>query len=342
MTQTKNSTSNHYQQLQLHERGSIETLYNQGTSIRKIAVIIHRSPSTISREIKRGTTSQIASQSHCTYRTYFAETGEAVYQRNRLKCHYDGLFNECSLFKDLLVKALKAKPRLHSVDTFVHWFKEKYPDLRCPSTPTTYRYIDDGRLKLRNHDLPKKLRRRTKRPGGRHARTNKKILGKSIEERPATVQNRLEIGHWEGDLVKAKRVDSEPALMTLTERTSRIEILIKLPDYHATTCKKALQSAIDDYGVQYFDTITFDNGSEFSLLDSVVGTDIYFAHPYSPWERGTNENTNGLLREFFPKGKSFKSVSLVEVQEVQYLMNHRPRKSLGYKCPADIIPDLGD
>lgn len=78
------------------------------------------------------------------------------------------------------------------------------------------------------------------------------------------------------------------------------------------------------------------------MLNNVSGTDIYFAHPYSPWEHGTNENTNGLLREFFQKGKSFKNSSLVDIQEVQYTLNHRPRKCLGYKCPADIVPKLAD
>lgn len=130
--------------------------------------------------------------------------------------------------------------------------------------------------------------------------------------------------------------------MTLTERPSRLEIIVKVSNYHADTCRKALQSVIVDYGSQHFSMITFDNGSEFSLLDSVSGTGIYFAHPYSPWEHGTNENANGLLREFFPKGKSFKAFSVIDVQEAQYTLDHRPRKCLGYKCPADIVPDLAD
>lgn len=195
---------------------------------------------------------------------------------------------------------------------------------------------------MRNQDLPIKLRRRVKHAGKHHNRINKKILGKSIELRPASVEKRVEFGHWEGDLIKAKRVETEPALMTLTERSSRLEIIVKIPNYHADTCRKALQSVIDDYGSQHFSTITFDNGSEFALLDNVSGTDVYFAHPYSPWERGTNENTNGLLREFFPKGKSFKDFSIIDIQEVQYTLNHRPRRCLDYKCPADIVPELTD
>ncbi|PTS33635.1 IS30 family transposase, partial [Lactobacillus helveticus] len=189
----------------------------------------------------------------------------------------------------------------------------------CPSTATVYRYIEAGKLpELHNYDLPMKLRRRVKRPNHRHARLNKKRLGQSIEDRPAVVRKCQELGHWEGDLVKAKRVESEPALMTLTERVSRMEFIVKLPDYRAETCRQALQDTIDDYGAENFRTITFDNGSEFASLslNQVQGTEIYFAHPYSPWERGTNENVNGQLREFFPKGHSFKNLSLVDLQLV--------------------------
>ena len=115
------------------------------------------------------------------------------------------------------------------MDTFVHWFKQHYPGKVCPATPTVYRYIDDQRLPLRNQDLPMKLRRRIKHYGRHHDRTNKKIWGQSIELRPSIVEDRSEFGHWEGDLVKAKRVESEPALMTLTERFSRLEILLSYP-----------------------------------------------------------------------------------------------------------------
>ena len=137
-----------------------------------------------------------------------------------------------------------------------------------------YRYIDDQRLAIRNSDLPAKLRRRIKCPGAKHHRINKKNLGHSIEERPAMVQARQELGHWEGDLVKGKRVESEPALMTLTERVSRLEIIVKLPNYHADTCLKALQNTLYDYGTEHFKTITFDNGAEFSSLSQVKSREL--------------------------------------------------------------------
>lgn len=229
MTQTKNIMPKHYQQLQSFERGQIESLTRLGFGVRQIASRLHRSPSTISRELKRGLTTQIDSQKHRSYQGYFAERGAAYYREQRAKCHPKGLLQRAAVFFKSLPKALKAKPRVFSVDTYVHYFKAHYPGFPCPSTATVYRYIEAGKLpELHNYDLPMKLRRRVKRPNHRHARLNKKRLGQSIEDRPAVVRKRQELGHWEGDLVKAKRVESEPALMTLTERVSRMEIIVSL------------------------------------------------------------------------------------------------------------------
>ena len=171
----------------------------------------------------------------------------------------------------MLVKALKSHLRTDSVDSFVHRFQRLHPTLRCPSTPTVYRYIDAGLLSLDNSDLPKKQRRRVKGKYPKHSRLNKKLLGKSIEDRSAAVDDRITFGDWEGNLVKGKKVVSQPAIMTLTERCTRFEILVKIPDFHATTCLNTLQKVITHYGADLFHSITFDNGSEFSLLNQVSG-----------------------------------------------------------------------
>ena len=340
MTQTQRTTRAHYQQLQPEERGVIATLYKQKQSCRSIAAVLHRSVSTISREIKRGSVRQLTTQRH-PYQAYFSDAAQRIHEEARSRCHPDSLLIPCQFCFDQLTQALMAHDRFDSVDTFIYNFKLKYPHLPCPSVPTVYRYIDQGVLNIKNSDLPMKLRRRIKNPDRhRHAAMNKKKLGQSIEDRSPEVDERRGVGHWEGDLVKGKREASEPALMTLTERYSRAEIVVKIPNYHANTCRKALQGIIDDYGAELFDTITFDNGSEFSKLSQVHGTEIYFAHPYSPWERGSNENANGLLREFFPKHQSMRKVSLVDVQHAQYVLNHRHRKSLGYLCPADFYHEL--
>ena len=125
-----------------------------------------------------------------------------------------------------------------------------------------------------------------------------------IDKRPDSINARLALGVWEGDLVKGKRITSKLAVMTLTERLSRFEIIVKISDCHAETCRAALQAILNEYGTEKFHSVTFNNGSEFSLMNPVDGTQIYFTHPYSLWKRGSNENQNGLIREFISKVKS--------------------------------------
>lgn len=131
--------------------------------------------------------------------------------------------------------------------------------------------------------------------------------------------------------MKGKRTEDEPALMTLTERVTQFQIIFKLPAYHATTCRIGLQTVLSDSGAEYFKSVTFDNGSEFAGLSKIQGTQVYFAHPYSPWERGTNENHNGLIREFISKGHSLHNYDITEIQTVQDALNDRPIMRIGQK-----------
>ncbi|WP_179394117.1 MULTISPECIES: IS30 family transposase [Lacticaseibacillus] len=339
MTQTQPTMPRHYRQLSLIERGQIEALYVTGNTITAIAEVLHRSKSTVSREIRRGTTDQIRGRGE-HFQRYFAETGAAVYANHRAHCRPQTRFEQCPDFYEQLVVVLRQRPRIHSVDSFVHAYRLDHPDELCPSTPTVYRDIDKGLLAVRNGDLPMKPRRRIKSDAHKHSRTNKRVYGQSIEERPEEVQDRQIIGHWEGDLVKGTRVEDEPALMTMTERVTHFEIILKLPNYHAETCLQGLQSILDDYGAEHFKTVTFDNGSEFSKLSEVTGTSVFYAHPYSPWERGTNERANSLIREFIPKGRSLHDYDITDIQSFQDALNQRPRRSLDYHCAAELMPDL--
>lgn len=174
MTHSKNATHRHYQQLQSYERGQIGSFYKLCIPVPKIADLIGHNASTVYCELKRGTTTQIDSRRHCAYTTYFADTGEAVYREHRSHFVWKGLFAKCGFFIELLTKALRSKPRLHSADTFVHWFRQNYPSYPCPSTPTVYRYIECHLFSLRNQDLPIKLRRRVKHAGKHHSKINKK------------------------------------------------------------------------------------------------------------------------------------------------------------------------
>lgn len=335
MTQSKNSTAQHYQQLTPEERGAIQAYLNAGKSKAEISRLLHRSRSTVSREIKRGRVQQRNHDYLFVYR-YYADTSQLFHERARQKCHSKGLKERCRLFFKLFTRALKRRPRIESVDSYIHVFRRAHPDKRCPSTPTVYRYIDQGRLDVRNIDLPAKLKRHVKANHPHHSRQNKRLAGTSIEERPDVINDRKRFGDWEGDLVKGQRQASEPALMTLTERQLRYELIVKIPNSHADTCLESLQNVVDKQP-ELFKTITFDNGSEFKLLDQVKGPKIYFAHPYSPWERGSNENQNGLIREYIPKGQSLHGFSKEAIGQVQEALNQKHRKMLGYASAAELI-----
>ena len=213
-----------------------------------------RHKATISREIKRGATTQIkANHQHLT--VYLADTGQAVYEQHRQLCHPQHKWQSCRDFYKRLTNELRRRPRVHSVDSFVHTYRQTFPNRLCPSTPTVYRDINAGVLSLRNSDLPMKLRRRIKGKGHQHIRVNQHILGQSIAERPADVDDRTEIGHWEGDLVKGQQAQDDPALITLTERVTRFQIIFKISNYHASTCRQGLQTIFADYGAQNFKSI---------------------------------------------------------------------------------------
>lgn len=236
---------NRYTHLTLGERARIQTLLESHCSLHQIAKYLHRAVSTISREIKRGTTQLINVRSYLPYSAYIAEMGQTVYRQHRQNCVPIGLLAKCHTFFLALDTALLAKPRIYSVDTFVHRYARSHPKQRLPSVPTIYRYIDKQKLRTRNLDLPLKPRLRIRNGKRKHTAKNKKILGEFIEDRPEEAADRLEPTNWEMDLVKGKRETNQPALMTLTERATRYELIIKISDYRAATCLKTLQQVIE-------------------------------------------------------------------------------------------------
>lgn len=325
-----------FKHLSPYERGQIKALLKEGRKQRYIARKLARSPSTISREIRRGTTTQLG-RNLATYQAYFPETGQAVYEKHRSYCGARCMaalaepflsFAEDKILKekwspDIIVGACKVNPL---------W---KTAKLVC--TKTLYNYIDQGLLKVRNIDLELKLRRR---PKSKRVRIHKRILGESIEQRPVDAEDRLTFGHWEIDTVVGKKSDVS-AILTLTERKTRHELLFLLDDKSSISVKDSLSKLTDYYGndtSRVFKTITADNGVEFSSLAETVsswGGSAYFAHPYSSWERGTNERHNGLLRRFIPKGKSIKDLSPNAIQRIENWINQLPRKILDYRTPQE-------
>ena len=226
--------------------------------------------------------------------------------------------------------------------------KEEYPfDMAMRiSHEAIYRYIyvlPRGSLK---QTLVKALRRehayRRKRKNANHEETRGKIADMlSIEERPKEVEDRTIPGHWEGDLIMGKY--KRTALGTLVERTTRYTILVPLTAKDADSVRLAYARKLGTLPKELAKTLTYDQGKEMSghkLFTIATGITVYFAHPGSPWERGTNENTNGLIRQYFPKGTEFDKVSVQEIKRVQRQLNDRPRAVLHFKKPDEVINNL--
>ena len=159
-----------------------------------------------------------------------------------------------------------------------------------------------------------------------------------IDERPEEVKERLIPGHWEGDLIMGK--DHASAIGTLNERSSRTVIIVHLKAKDATSVRKAFEKEFKSIPAQMKKSLTYDNGSEMAqhkLFTKNTKVDVYFAHPYSPWERPTNENSNGLIRDYFPKGTDFSKISEKRLKEVQNQLNERPRKVLDMCTPKEVF-----
>lgn len=186
-----------------------------------------------------------------------------------------------------------------------------------------------------NIDLALKVRRRVKQD---YRRKHKRLLGKSIEERPEAILEREEFGHWEIDTVIGLQ-SGDSTLLTLTERKTRQEYIMPMPNKEASSVSKRLKELMALFDGKFndvFRSIIADNGTEFSQLDELLcstGCAVYFAHPYSSWERGTNERHNGLIRRFIPKKMPMAKVLPKTIIRIQNWCNNLPRKILGYKTP---------
>jgi len=159
-----------------------------------------------------------------------------------------------------------------------------------------------------------------------------------IDERPEEVIPRLVPGHWGGDLLKGKY--NKSAIGTLVERSTRYTLLIPLPELNAQSVRRAFAEAVLELPSDIRRSLTYDQGKEMAEhIEFTLDTDmqVYFAHEGAPWERGTNENTNGLLRQFFPKGTDFTQVSIEELKRAQDLLNNRPRRVLHWQKPHEVL-----
>ncbi|MEW4353551.1 IS30 family transposase [Streptococcus pneumoniae] len=333
MSTTDCTTKRSYTHLTAGQRGKIQAWLSDGHSMAEIArrIGVHRS--SISREIKRGSVQQVKKVNGklVYFQDYFDETAQNLAEKRREVVYCLKLEKVSESFLTAFTEAMLAKPRIHSVDTFIHAYKQDNPDELVPSTKTMYTYIHQGLLAVKPIDLPRAVRLK---PKVKKRTSTKKHLGTSIEERPEEINNRSEFGHWEIDSVLGLKTAGEPSILTLVERKTRYAITVYLAGKKAEFVNEAVSQLLKDYPIK---SITADNGAEFATLSQLEGVQVYYAHAYSSHERGTNENFNGLLREFIPKGKSLKFITAESLATATSAINQRPRRLLGYQSAKTLL-----
>jgi IS30 family transposase len=311
-----------YHQLTREERYFISTRMRSGASLRAIAKEMGRSASTISREVARNATRYDGA--------YRPSKAQRYAQARRRRCRRRSRFTP---------------EQLAWIDTllWMKWSPEQIAGLLALtgelsiSYETIYRRIRSdrrhgGHLWLYTRIMSKFARKRYR------GRSTRGILAgkRHISERPKEVESRRRFGHWEGDTVVGS--DKRHCLLTLVERKSGFAIVKKLTARSMVETNQAALMALAEHGKR-FKTITFDNGTEFhgyADLEQIYPIKCYFATPYHSWERGSNENFNGLLRQYFPKGTCLSTVTQADCDEVARKINMRPRKRLNYKTPHSV------
>ena len=331
MSTNYSTTNQSYKHLSEAERGEIEAYLSLGLKPAEIARRLGENRSTITRKINRGSITQVkkVNGQKVYYQHYYADAAHNRYRHARDASYYLKLDSVSDDFLREFTEAMREKPRVHSVDTFVH--RLQHVDAVVPSTKTLYNYIHQGLLEIKAIDLPRAVwirKKFTKRP------STKKHLGKSIEERPEEINNRSRFGDWKIDSVLGGKTIGEPSILALVERQARYAVTRKLVEKKAEYVNQAVLECVKLYPIK---SITADNGNEFSSLSKIEGLDIYFAHAYSSYERGTNENFNGLLREFIPKGDSLKDLDPNLLESYTKAINERPRRIHGYQSAKKLF-----
>ena len=309
-----------YEQLTQEERYQIYGLIKAGYNQKEISESIKRSPSSISRELNRnkGRKGYRPKQAHnmAEQRRKLAE--KKIKITPTVKALID------TLLVTLTPEQIAGRIKLETGLSLHH--------------ESIYRYIYQD--KSAGGKLYKYLVRASKKYRKRYGTYDKRgqIVNRvSIEERPGVVDKKSRIGDWEGDTVIGK--GRKNAFVTMVERKTLYLVVKRIESKHADITAGALIESMMPLKDSVL-TITLDNGKEFAQHERVseqLGADIYFAHPYSSWERGINENTNGLLRRYFPKGTDFMALSETEIEAAVYALNHRPRKTRGFKTPYELF-----
>ena len=315
------------------EREEISRGIAAGDSMRTIATVLRRAPSTVSREIAR----------HGGREAYRADTADRAawtFARRPKRCRLAA--------NGRLRRIVVTKLRLQwSPEQISGWLKEEYPDAleMQISHETIYRSLFIQARGVLKKELQGHLRTRRTIRRSRHATLRKQSRGQivdaiSIRERPAEIEDRAIPGHWEGDLIAGM---NQSYVATLVERHSRFVMRVKVDGKSSPAVVKALIKQVRHLPKELRKSLTWDRGlemahhREFSVATDV---DVYFCDPRSPWQRGTNENTNRLLRQYLPKQSDLGEYSQAELNKIALRLNQRPRKTLEFRCPADKLSEF--
>lgn len=315
------------------ERGKIAGLLAAGKSARQIATELGVCHQTINNELKRGCVQQVKkiNGKEQYFNIYAPDTAQIRYEMNRQHCHrplkFKHITNFLAYFDDHFHQDHWSPDAAVGFAHKHHLFKRT--EMVC--TKTLYNYIDAQLLEIRNLDLLEKTKRRTKH---HWSHKHRRLIGKSIEERPKRVDKRNEFGHFEIDTVVGKRSGHESVLLTFTERKTRFDFIRLIEGKDADSVAYAIKGICAEFG-DLIKSVTADNGTEFTTLEEALTgiADIYYAHPYSSSERGTNETHNRMIRRYLPKGYSLDTISPKTVALVEARLNQLPRRILKYQTP---------
>jgi len=323
-----------YEHLSIWEREKIQELFWLKKSVRYIAGILGRSPSSISRELRRN-----FPQERIRYTPRLANE-RALFKRT---CRGRTKRLKTQGIREYVVSHLKLGWSPEQTSAMVK--KEKiglisheviYQFVYAQIHRNGYGYLRPGHEDLRPY-LRRKQKRRQKK-GMRKSQRIFKLKGISIDERPHIVDTRERIGDWESDTVES--YNHKPGVNTLLERKTGLFLVTRVSDKTSASTVRAIEERMSALPKKMKQTITFDNGPENSnwqVVEEKTKLKTFFAHPYHSWERGANENANGLLREYFPKGTDFSTISDEDLVEVEYRLNSRPRKRLGWMSPLQAM-----
>lgn len=323
-----------YKHFSVEERERLQLMRWERRSLRYMAKALDRSPSSVSRELRRNFPPE-----HKVYSPRIAH--ERALQKRKSRGRADRLKNEL----------VRNYVRTHIKDG---WSPEQIAgrlSVDCPgqviSHEAIYQYVyaqvyrnGCGYVRPGHEDLRPYLKRRHKRRGQKGMRTVKRVdrpKGSSINDRPAVVEKRIRIGDWEGDMIASK--DNAPGLNSLVDRASGLVLLTKIRDKTAAATTGVITEKLSRIPHH---TLTLDNGSEnqnWQEIENAIGIRCFYANPYHFWERGTNENTNGLVRWYFPKRTDFRTIPNEAIQAVELALNTRPRKRLGWKTPLEVFTE---